>query len=71
MSRVTTRVTVDLTAHDYALITELVDLTDSSTKADVVRRAMKVLKVIVDAEREGSTIVIREKNGQECRVVFL
>jgi hypothetical protein len=34
-----------------------------SSNAEVIRKALQVLEVVVEAEREGSEILIRKKSG--------
>jgi len=53
-----------------ATLDELKDGTNASSKAEVVRRAIALMKVVQDAQRRGAEVVIRDESGKD-KVIIL
>jgi hypothetical protein len=47
-----------------ATIEDLKKATKATSKAEIVRRAITLLKLVQDAKDKGDTIVLRAKNGR-------
>lgn len=60
------RLQVDLTPEALARIDALVERTEASTRAEVVRHALSVYALLVDARR----VVLTGADGVEREVVF-
>ncbi|KRG65641.1 hypothetical protein ABB26_03620 [Stenotrophomonas humi] len=49
---------------------ELKDGTNATSKAEVVRRAIALMKVVQDAQKRGAEVVIRDDSGKD-KVIIL
>jgi Arc/MetJ-type ribon-helix-helix transcriptional regulator len=63
------RITIDLTPKLYQLLQGLEFSTDASSKADVVRNALRLLKYMIDRKKEGYKLFL-EKDGEKEQVVI-
>lgn len=53
-----------------ATLDDLKEGTNASSKAEVVRRAIALMKVVQDAQRRGAEVVIRDESGKD-KVIIL
>ena len=64
------RVTIDLTLKLYQLLQGLEFSTDASSKADVVRNALRLLKYMIDRRKEGYKLFLEKDDKREQVVIF-
>lgn len=53
-----------------ATLEELKDGTNATSKAEVVRRAIALMKVVQDAQKRGAEVVIRDDHGKDKVIVL-
>ncbi|UID79493.1 ribbon-helix-helix protein, CopG family [Stenotrophomonas indicatrix] len=53
-----------------ATLEELKDGTNAASKAEVVRRAIALMKVVQDAQKRGAEVVIRDEDGKDKVIVL-
>lgn len=68
--KTTTRITVDLKPHLYARLTQLEELAQADSKADVIRDALQVYEFIVNKMAKGAIIQTVE-DGKSQEIVLL
>lgn len=67
----TKRMTLDLTPAQNVLLNQLTQQLDTTSRAATLRIAIKVLEMIVGHVSQGSTLIIRDKTGQEVQVIHV
>lgn len=64
------RLTVDLTIAADAKLEELKRMTDTTSKSEVIREAIKLYDFLANCSREGASLYI-EKNGKMERLLMI
>ena len=62
-----TRIQLDVTEAMRVLLDELVDATDATTRGEVLRKAISLYGVLMDAKKEGKTVEFVSSNGPKTR----
>ncbi|EHU9446955.1 ribbon-helix-helix protein, CopG family [Vibrio anguillarum] len=52
------------------LLDHLKDDTHASSRSEVIRKALKLLKVASDADHDKKEIVIKDRDGNEQRIIL-
>lgn len=64
------RINVDMHVDFKRKLDELVKKSSSHSMAEVVRRSIGILNVIVDTERSGGKVVLTSADGEETRLML-
>jgi hypothetical protein len=64
------RYTIDIDENFDKVLNELVNTTDSTTKADVIRRAVASYKYLKDNTAEGQKVSIVGKDNQKKEIIL-
>lgn len=65
------RVQFDFSKESLDKLDELVSTLSAATRAEVIRRALTLFTEVVDADRRGAKIYIREPDGEMVRLMPL
>jgi Arc/MetJ-type ribon-helix-helix transcriptional regulator len=65
------RVTIDLTEHSYARLQRLEEMTEVSSKADVIRQALRLLEFVAEKKAEGLEFYMKGKDKSSVMVPLL
>jgi Arc/MetJ-type ribon-helix-helix transcriptional regulator len=67
----TTRITVDLNERLYARLERLEESTEASSKADVIRDALKLYERMVEWHLSGHKFLLQRVDEPPCRIELL
>lgn len=62
------RISLDVSQKTNEVIEQLMKMCDVRSKADVLRRAINLLYIAKDAEKQGSVVALVEKTGAITRL---
>lgn len=65
------RVQFDLSPKSFTSLTQVKQDINASTYAEVVKRALQVLEVIVEAEKNGQEFYLKDKDGKLTKLLVL
>lgn len=62
------RITLSLSAKSMQRLDSLVEITEASSRAEVLRNALRLYEVAVISKNDGGDVLIKEENGKETSV---
>lgn len=65
------RIQFDFSKESLAKLDELMKSTSAHSRAEVIRKALTLLNVVLDAERRGGQLMLKEPNGEIVRIMTL
>lgn len=65
------RVQFDFSKESLDKLDEIKDTVNATTRAEVIRHALKLFTEVLEAEKRGAQVVFRESDGTQTRLMLL